>query len=106
MRASGAPSLQWTAARLPPTNWQYLHTMQAFDSLCNDPACNPCCSPQNSSTERLKQFVLMEPLIVKPRIPVSALHCTRCVLGRWLVVSCACSWVAAAPSVGHCPAGT
>jgi AP-4 complex subunit mu-1 len=25
--------------------------------------------PQNSSTERLKQFVLMEPLIVKPRIP-------------------------------------
>lgn len=27
--------------------------------------------PQNSSTERLKQFVLMEPMIVKPRLPVS-----------------------------------
>ena len=26
--------------------------------------------PQNSSTERLKQFILMEPMVVKPRLPV------------------------------------
>lgn len=27
--------------------------------------------PQNSSTERLKQFILMEPMVVKPRLAVS-----------------------------------
>ena len=26
--------------------------------------------PQNSSTERLKQFIMMEPVAVKPRLPV------------------------------------
>lgn len=85
MHASGALNLQWTAARLPPNQLAIPTHYAAFDSLCDDPACNPCCAPQNSSTERLKQFVLMEPLIVKPRIPVSALH--------WLVVHWVDGWL-------------
>lgn len=49
--------------------------------------------PQNSSTERLKQFVLMEPMIVKPRLPVCASSWLRGPVGgpRAALPACPCS---------------
>lgn len=39
--------------------------------VTHPPAYPPTHSKQNSSTERLKQFIVMEPMVVKPRVPVS-----------------------------------
>jgi AP-4 complex subunit mu-1 len=56
--------------------------------------------PQNSSTERLKQFILMEPMVVKPRLPV----------GGWVggpsggchLPSCPCISTSALQGAGCC----